>query len=245
MFNDTKNKILGVIGGMGPLATNLFYEMVIEKTQAHKDQDHVNMIILNHATMPDRTEAILTNNLEPLFSELLNDGKMLEAQGVCAIAIPCNTSHLLIDRLQQKLSIPVINMIRETVDKIGSNGLQKNSKIGILATDGTISTKLYQRECERKNLTSVVPSKESQRLVMKIIYDGIKNGGEIDYRDFENIEEELKAEGCQNIILGCTELSVFKKLYKLPELYVDAMSVLAEKAILTCGKGVKNESGFK
>ena len=115
---NSESKILGVIGGMGPLATQLFYRMIIDRTDARKDQEHLDMIILNHATMPDRTESILSGRIENLYEKLLEDAKMLESNGACCIAIPCNTSHVLIDRIQENVGIPIINMVRETVREI-------------------------------------------------------------------------------------------------------------------------------
>ncbi|WP_027398179.1 cysteate racemase [Anaerovorax odorimutans] len=239
MNKDGKNKVLGVIGGMGPLATQLFYKMIIEKTEAHCDQDHLDIIIFSHATLPDRTKAIKQGKVDELFALLLEDAKALERNGANSIAIPCNTSHLLVDKLQQNINIKIIHMIRETMNKIASFHDLKDIKIGILATDGTISMKLYQNECKKFGITPIIPSKDNQKLVMKIIYDGIKNGGEIDFNDFKKIEEELLNNGCQGAILGCTELSCFKEKYNLPEYYIDAMAVLAEKSIESCDRKIK------
>lgn len=241
MNKDGKNKVLGVIGGMGPLATQLFYKMVIDRTDAHCDQDHVDMIIFSHATLPDRTGAIKNGKVEELFQLLLEDAKELEKNGATSIAIPCNTSHILIDQLQEALTIPIIHMIRETVKKMADIHHHETVKIGILATDGTINMELYQNECKTVGIIPVIPSIENQKLVMKIIYDGVKNGGEIDFSDFEKIEEELVSLGCQGAILGCTELSCFKDAYDLPDYYMDAMGILAEKSIELCHKKYKNK----
>lgn len=232
-------KVLGVLGGMGPGATQLFYRMLINLNDAKMDQDHLDMIILNHASMPDRTKAILEGKTEELFEKLLHDVKKLEADGVTAIAIPCNTSHMLLDSLQAEVGVPIINMIRETAKEIK----QKNpgyKKIGILATDGTIYGGLYQKACQEVGLEPVIPSKDGQALVMKIIYDGVKAGNPIDYNDFIKIQGELAAQGCEAAIMGCTELSMVKEEYKLPEFFVDAMEVLAEKAIVMCGGKLKS-----
>jgi aspartate racemase len=232
------HKILGVLGGMGPLATQLFYKKIIETTDATCDQDHIDMIILNHASMPDRTQAILSSKTEILYQSLLEDCKRLEVNGVSAIAIPCNTSHVFVEKLQEELSVTIINMIHETIKAI-KEGPKAIKCVGILATDGTLQSELYQNACLKAGIKPVVPSVETQKLVMKIIYEGIKNGGEIDYNDFITIEGELSANGCQAAIMACTELSCFKELYHLPNYYIDSMEVLVRRSIETCGKKVK------
>ena len=232
-------KKLGVLGGMGPLATQLFYKMIIESTDAKCDQDHLDMLIVSHATLLDRTKAILGGQSEELFQLLLKDAKMLERNEATSIAIPCNTSHILVDRLQESLGIPIINMVRETVSYIAKRFESNDLKIGILATDGTINTGLYQKELEKAGIIPIVPTLEMQKLVMKIIYDGVKNGGEIDFSDFSKIQEELVEQNCQGAILACTELSCFKKEYNLPDYHIDAMGVLVEASILECGREIK------
>lgn len=235
-MKEKNEKLLGVIGGMGPLATQLFYKMIIENTEANCDQDHLNMIVFSHASMPDRTTAILQKDTDHLYEKLLEDAKSLENLGADYIAIPCNTSHYFIERIQQEISIPIINMVTETVKTIGVN-----KKVGILATDGTIKTELYQKACRQQGIIPVIPSFECQKLVMKIIYDGIKDGGEIDYEDFKTIEADLKKQGADCAIMACTELSCFKDIYKLGEHYIDAMNVLSERALEYCGKTLKQK----
>ncbi|MDD3170061.1 MAG: amino acid racemase [Eubacteriales bacterium] len=228
-------KVLGVLGGMGPLATQLFYKMIIEKTEANCDQEHLNMIILSHATMPDRTKEILEGRIEELFHLLVKDAQMLELSGAEVIAIPCNTSHVLLDKLQGSVNIPIINMVAETAKHITDTFCEPDLRIAVLATDGTINTGLYQKELEKTGITPVIPGTASQKLVMKLIYEGVKNGGEIDYSDFLTIQDEIFGQGCQAAILACTELSCFKETFQLPDFYIDAMGILTEKSILACG----------
>ncbi len=235
-----EDKVLGILGGMGPLATQLFYRMLINMTEADRDQDHLDMIILNHASMPDRTEAIQSGHTRMLYNKLLKDVKKLEENNVAAIAIPCNTSHFFADRLQQELKIPLIHMIREAVESVRVNpkGIKR---VGILATDGTVAGGLYQQACIDAGIEPIVPSKAGQALIMRIIYDGIKGGNPIDYNDFIRVEGELAANGCEGAIMGCTELSCLKEMYHLPDFYMDAMEALAAKSILVCGKKLKAE----
>ena len=241
MMWEKQGNLLGIIGGMGPLATMLFYRKLIDQTDATCDQEHLNMIILNHATMPDRTEAIRTGKGEELYQLLLHDVKNLETNGASAIAIPCNTSHIFVDRLQTETSVPILHMIRETVRELKKNP-RNIQRVGILATDGTIQSGLYQNLCREAKLVPIVPSEESQKLVMKIIYEGVKGGKPIDYNDFITIEGELSANGCQAAIMACTELSVFKEQYRLPDYYIDALDVLTARSIEACGKTVKQKT---
>lgn len=238
MRNDNR-KVLGVLGGMGPLATQLFYKMIIEKTDASCDQEHLNMIILSHATMPDRTDEILEGRIEELFQLLLKDAQMLESNGAEVIAIPCNTSHVLLSRLQENIGIPIVNMVEETISHIAAAFHEPDLRIAVLATDGTISMGLYQKALERAGIIPVVPSPESQKQVMKIIYDGVKSGGEIDFSEFLKVQKEIFGQDCRAAILACTELSCFKEMYSLSDYYIDAMGILTEKSILACGGKIK------
>ena len=108
-------KKLGVIGGMGPEATAYFYEEVIRHTKADCDQEHLDMTILSHASMPDRTKAIQSGECDPLLQAMEGDLKVMEAAGAEHIAIPCNTSHYFYDQIQAMTEIPIIHMPRETV----------------------------------------------------------------------------------------------------------------------------------
>ena len=118
--------ILGVLGGMGPQATNTFYQRIIDRTQADTDQEHLRVLIWSDAKIPDRTAGILGTpaQAEAVFAHLLADAKLLEGAGCTVLAIPCNTSHYFADRLQAQLHVPIIHMIRETVKTIQAMGKQ-------------------------------------------------------------------------------------------------------------------------
>ena len=230
---------LGVIGGMGPMATQLFYKNIIEMTDAKSDQEHIDMIILSHASVPDRTTAIKGGETNKVFNVLLEDAKMLEENNVSAIAIPCNTSHFFWEKLQSEVNVPIINMVRETVISI-KNKNPDIKKIGLLATDGTVFTKIYNKECDALGIECVTPDDDVQKVVMDIIYNQIKKGEIGSMSDFEKIDIFLKKSGCESAILACTELSCFKANHELTDFYVDAMQVLCEKSILMCDGNLKN-----
>lgn len=229
--------MLGVLGGMGPLASQLFYKMITEKTAAEKDQDHINMMILNHATMPDRTEAILSGDTKKTYELLLEDCKVLESAGCKAIVITCNTAHYFVHQFENAVGIPILSMIRESAKEMGR--LHKGCSVGILATDGTIQTKLYQEALEQEGITPYLVSPKSQELTMHLIYDCIKNGKPADRNALSYIDNELKSSGCCGALLACTELSVIKSQEALDSFYADPMEILAERAIEFMGKKVR------
>lgn len=229
---------LGVLGGMGPQATNTFYQFVIDRTEAACDQDHVNALILSDSQMPDRTGAILGSEgeREAVFQRLLDDARLLERAGCTVIAVPCNTSHFFLDRVQERVGVPILHMIRETARLLAAQGLKRP---GILATDGTIQSGLYQKEFEAVGIQAAVPTPPAQKLVMSLIYDDVKAGRDGDPQKFAAIHRDLEEQGCDCGVLACTELSVFADRHHLPPFYTDAMAVLAERAVQACRKPLR------
>ena len=226
--------VLGVLGGMGPQATNTFYQRLIDRTQAEKDQEHLQVLIWSDAKIPDRTAGILAGaeEAEKVYQALLAGAKLLEGAGCTVLAIPCNTSHYFADRLQGQLKIPLIHMIRETAAALKRQG---RTRPGILATDGTIRSGLYQKEFAALGITAVTPSPAAQKLVMSLIYDDVKSGRDGDPQKFAAIHRDLEEQGCDCGVLACTELSVYRTYHSLPDYYLDAMDVLAEECITACG----------
>ena len=228
---------LGILGGMGPQATQDFYQRILDRTDASCDQEHLPTLIWSDTSMPDRTAAILGGDAEGCYRRLLEGARLLERGGCTVLAIPCNTSHYFADRLQAQLHIPIIHMIRETVAAIQAMG---KKTVGILATDGTVQTGIYQKELTAAGLTPVTLPERLQKTVMSIIYDEIKKGETGSREKFGEVDAWLRQAGCDCAILGCTELSVYRALHSLPPYYMDAMEVLAEQAILRCGKQLRN-----
>ncbi|MBQ1401453.1 MAG: aspartate/glutamate racemase family protein [Firmicutes bacterium] len=235
-MNRKNEKVLGVIGGMGPLASQLFYGMVIRKTEAYCDQDHIDMIILNHASMPDRTEAILAGDMDTIIDQLDKDIAYLASGGADLAVMTCNTAHSLIDILRERTDIELVDMIDTAAAYLKQLGAKR---VGILATDGTIKEGLYQKACARYGMEAVLPSDGMQKKVMEIIYDGIKDGGPLTPEDILPIEKEMVGKGCDKLLLACTELSCYRDIFGLPDIYVDALEALADIAIIKCGKKLK------
>ena len=224
--------MLGIIGGMGPMASAVFYDMISSKTDASCDQENLDLILLSHAGMPDRTRAILSKDeaqIEEVRSKLLADAIFLQNAGCTAIAVTCNTAHYFVNMIEGELDIPFIHLIRETAEAVASEFGAK--KVAVLATDGTIETRLYQDELSKRGVIAFTPKAEVQALVMHEIYECIKSGKPADEEIWQKIEEYVKAEGCEAAVLACTELSVVRKELSLGSFYFDPMDIMAERCL--------------
>ncbi|PKH11398.1 aspartate/glutamate racemase family protein [Planomicrobium sp. MB-3u-38] len=227
-----EKKTLGIVGGVGPLATMFIGEMIVRRTKAAKDQDHVNSIITNNTRIPDRTAFIMGRSDDNPVPVMIDDMAKLSSIGAEIIIIPCNTAHTFYDELQMGSPVPVIHMIRETMKRAAQQGAVK---VGVLATTGTVTSKVYQQAANEYGLEPVLPSPEIQEKVMSIIYDNVKAGKNADKDTWSEIVNHMENQGCDRVVLGCTELSIVKKEINLPDFYLDSLIVLAETAILSCG----------
>ena len=225
--------VLGILGGLGPMATVYFYEMITEHTAASCDQEHIDIVINSRATTPDRTGFILGKTKENPLEIMVADSKRLKEYGCTILAIPCNTAHVFYDMLTDAIDIPFLNIMDETAKYLSSLGVKR---AGVLATDGTILTKTYNKYLERCGIECITPDEDDQKAIMEIIYGDIKLGKHPDMEKFFAVSRRLFDKGAQRIILGCTELSLIKKHVTLPKEYVDSMEVLAKRAIEACGK---------
>ena len=226
-------KTIGIIGGMGPLATVHLFERIVLRTKAEKDQDHIRVLIDSNTNIQDRTKAILGIGESPV-KELVNSAKILENSGADFLIMPCNTAHYFIDEIKKNINVPFINMPEETVkytyDKYGKDAL-----VGIMATDGTIKTKIYENYYAGLGIKTLVPIK-TQGKIMEFIYDVIKKGNYDAGTDlFFECVNELKDLGATAFLLGCTELSSAQYLYKFEGSFINPMEVLAERAIIFAG----------
>lgn len=224
--------MLGIIGGMGPMASAVFYDMISSKTDASCDQENLDLILLSHAGMPDRTRAILSKDeaqIEEVRSKLLADAMFLQNAGCTAIAVTCNTAHYFVNMIEGEIDIPFIHLIRETAEAVASKFGAK--KVAVLATDGTIETRLYQDELSKRGVIAFTPKAEVQALVMHEIYECIKSGKPADEEIWQKIEAYVKAEGCEAAVLACTELSVVRKELSLGGFYFDPMDIMAERCL--------------
>ncbi|MFW6173302.1 MAG: aspartate/glutamate racemase family protein [Elusimicrobiota bacterium] len=225
-----KEKIIGILGGMGPEATIDLFRKIVKQSPAKRDQDHFRIIIDNNPKIPDRSKAILQKGESPLH-EMIATAKNLERAGANFIIMPCNTAHFFYNDLQKKINIPIIHMIKETalyIHKVYPN----IQRISLFATKGTYKTGLYQTFLNKGNIETLIPTQDEQNKIMNIIY-GIKAGNRLDLlkRDILKLAENQIAKNTQGIIAGCTEIPLILKNGDIDIPIIDPTLILAEKAI--------------
>ena len=224
---------LGILGGLGPMSGVCFCELLTAHTKASADREHLNFLLSSRADTPDRTDFILGRSTDDPVPVMVGEVNKLITAGAQLIAIPCNTAHYFYERIAEASAVPVLNIIHETVEFCRSIGLRS---VGVLATEGTASSGAYARECQRAGIEYQTCTESEQAVVSSIIYDQIKQGRMPDIAALRSISDAMLARGCEAIILGCTELSLIKKMTRPDPRWIDSLEVLAVSAIRACGK---------
>lgn len=225
-------KKLGVIGGLGPMATAYFLQLVVQMTEAETDQEHIEILLHSKPQIPDRTRFILGQSREDPLPQMVEIGSDLAGQGTQLIAIPCITAHFFQKKLEEEIGVPIVDTIQETALTLKAAGVVR---AGVMATDGTLQSGLFQRAFAEHGITPVLPDRAGQQTVMDIIYGNVKAGKPVDLPAFRRVAEGLFGQGAQAVLLACTELSLVKRDFGLGAGFLDVLEVLARKAVSTCG----------
>lgn len=221
-------KRIGIMGGMGPMATVDLMRKIILATPAKTDQEHIPMLVDNAPQIPDRTKAILGQGETPV-PAMIKSAQRLEAGGADFIIIACNTAHCFLTEVAPQVKIPIVSIVETAVSEIQRRGYQK---VGLLATSGTIRTGLYQKALEAKGVVCMTPPAESQHLIDDMIYDGVKaNNTAYDTVPVRELLDTMQQDGAEAFILGCTEVPVAVAMYKLAGIFIDSTEELAKAAV--------------
>lgn len=232
---EIKEKIIGVIGGMGPEATLDLFNKIIKNTHASKDQDHIHLIIDNYPQIPDRTSFLLGKGENPL-PHILESAKKLEKIGVDAICIPCNTSHYFEEEIKKNISVPFISIIQSVVDELKSK-FADCKNVGILATKGTLIAKIYENPIIKEGFNFIPPGPEIRDRIMDIIYS-IKAGLLMkNIQIFKKVLNEYLLYNLDILIAGCTEIPLILPYVEVNIPIIDSTLALA-KNIIRFAKGV-------
>ena len=235
-------KVIGILGGMGPEATIDFFSKIVKGTRVKKDQDHLRILIDNNPKIPNRTLAIQGKGPSPL-PQLVRSAKVLEDAGADFIVIPCVTAHHFYGPLQKKSRVPIFHIVNETVRYIQDH-FKGIEKIGLLATTGTIEAGLFQKAFAHSKIDLILPTRDLQKnKVMEAIFgkEGIKAIGPSrkSNRFILEVSRILIRQGAQAIIAGCTEVPLVLKEGDLPVPVIDPVAILAKVAIEQAQGGMK------
>ena len=244
--------MIGILGGMGTQAGLDFCNKLAVLNRGKIDQEYPLFILYNKSNIPGRPESIgsQTKNLSnkstnktsrakynKVLKSLLKGCKLLENNKCKFIVIPCNTAHYWFDDLQNKINIPIINMPKE-VFKFTKKKCKKNSKVGLLATEGTLKTGVYKKFFE-KDYQLIEPSQKIQKLSVNKAIKLVKMGNvKAAAKAIKPAIDSLIKMKCKKIILGCTELPIaifaFKsfKNVKSSKVFLDPNLILAHSAMV-------------
>ena len=198
-------KALGVLGGMGPLATADFLQKLVLATRAGRDQEHIPVIVYGDCTTPDRTAAVLGTGPSPL-PQLLEGIAFLNAARVSAIAIPCNSAHCWHQEMQDASLVPVLHIVEASARQVQRNN-RKTRKVGVLSTEGTFRMGIYRTTLEKMGFEVICPTQEEFELLVSPGIADIK-GNRLREAEakFDKAADLLQERGAEQIILGCTEI---------------------------------------
>ena len=231
------DRIAGIFGGMGPEATASFYAEIVRLTPAKKDQDHLPVLIYSFPQVPDRSTCIASGSRE-IVPYITAAVRKLERGGASFIAIPCNTVHYYHADMQRAVHIPVLNMITETADALVRDH-PKACTVGLLATSGTVRSKLYENEFKKRGLNVLLPDETLQQCcVMDAVYS-IKSGGSKQKQAdlLARAGDDLIRRGADVIVLGCTEIPLAFDVKRSHVPVVNATQMLAKAVIREYQKG--------
>ncbi len=230
-------KKLGIIGGLGPMASALFLQILTAQTDADRDQEHLEALLYSRPQTPDRTAFLLGKSQDNPLPVMLDSGRQLERMGCEVLVIPCMTAYGFYGQMKDAFQAELINPITESARVLKERGC---GAVGIMATDGTLQVGTFQKALTAEGIRPVIPDQNNQREVMSLIYDEVKSGKDADMERFHAVAHSMRAQGAECVILGCTELSVINDRHRIGPGFLDAMEVLAHRAITACGYQVKH-----
>jgi len=227
-----QHKTLGIIGGMGPAATVDMLDKIVRFTDAKSDHEHVHVYVDVNTEIADRTASIKGEG-ENCLPALCESARKLCAMGADYLILSCNTAHYYLDDIRRSVDKPVLSMADAVAEYVAEKGL---SSVALLATDGTLLGKVYDRALEHVGVQVVLPTKEEQAVAMKAIYDVKSVGAEnTDTAALNGVVRDFMARGAGAVILACTEFPLIVDHMTPDATYIDATEVLVRKAIQTAG----------
>ncbi|WEV46190.1 amino acid racemase [Bifidobacterium sp. ESL0690] len=242
-----RRPFFAVIGGMGTLATESYIRLIDKMSDATTDQDFLDYVVFNDASVPDRTDFMLGDSTDDPFPVIADDISKATAIGASFITIPCNTAHFMLPRFQELTDVPILNMLTGAVERMKATlPVSTHPRVGFMGTEGSRHSGLYQHEIEAAGYIFIEPDDELQKRIDSLIYDDVKSGGPLDLGRYRYVVDTFLDKSasapyrCDIVVLGCTELSVLNEAFPLPDRpIIDAQTILAEDTV-TRAKALQN-----
>lgn len=227
----SREKIVGIIGGMGPEATVDLMNRVIKATAARDDIDHIRMLVDNNPKVPSRIRALIEKNGESPLECLQDMARRLEGWGVDFLAIPCNTAHYYHHGVQQAVRIPLLDMIGLAVDYVTSQTPDLKT-VGLLSSSAVFDLGLYEERFANVGVNLMVMDPDDQKKVMAAIRKiKTSNYGLEVVRVIQEVADNLARQGAQALLIACTELSIIGGQITPKVHMFDASQILAEAIV--------------
>ncbi len=254
MEQNNVKKTIGIMGGLGPMASVYLTELITMMVDAKTDQDHPRMIMYSIPDTPDRTaylEAMREgSDADSPLPNMQQAARVLESAGAGFIVVPCVTAQYFYDDICKAVQIPVVSFNVNVAEAVAQMGIRK---IALFATDGTIKSGILEKEFERNKVEVLKPEPECQAEVMKLIYDEVKTGEITETTGAKRAQQKLNKladamleKGAERVVLGCTELSLIRReaLHMRTASkgrFIDMLEILAAKAVSLSGAGLRKD----
>lgn len=234
--------VVGVIGGLGPAATAVFLDVLVRATDARSDQEHLDLLVSQHSSTPDRTARILDR--EGIAADpgpvIAADARMLERAGVDLLVLPCNTAHHFVRGVHEATTVPFLSIVEVTASAAAEAVRGTGRPVAVFATEGNVHAEVFQDALREVGAEALVPDHSLQDRLNTIIYDQVKANRPVDRGLFEACVDEALALGAGTVVLGCTELSVVydQQGFRGDARMIDSLTELARHTILTAGRSL-------
>lgn len=198
---------VGVLGGMGPLATMDFCQKVVALTSAEGDADHIPLIVSSYPQIPARVTPILTGSGVSPLPALCREREFLRDAGAKCLVMPCNTAHFWYDDLAKDAGIPFLHIVESAADALAASGLSANGTVGIIATKATLQAGMFQERLGARRHASIVPDPDSlENDILPAIRHVKQNHIETARGLFRSAIQRLLDRGAERVVLACTEV---------------------------------------
>ncbi|WP_179396195.1 aspartate/glutamate racemase family protein [Lacticaseibacillus absianus] len=221
-----------VLGGMGTAATESYLRLLNARTPAAKDQDYLDYLLVNHASVPDRTAYILDHRQPSFLPPLLQDIRQQSQLHPDFFVVVCNTAHYFYQALQAATPIPILHMPHLAVRHLSAQ-FPTAHRVGLIATQGSIADGVYAKEISATGREVVLGDAALQDAVSELIYTHIKQQGTVDAALYHQILARMQTEFQVDVtVLGCTELSLAQeKAPTHPYPVIDAQSLIVDLSL--------------